>query len=247
MTFLIYYFWVGPHILLAGVIWSVFRRGMHRLFPFFSIYIVYDLIAFFILFTLYAVLKVPTHQYRAAGVWSTGLGVPLKVGVLYELSKDLLRNSPRSVSRLGSWLRWSFAVVLLAAAAASATQAHADTEKLQNVFLSLELLWSVLFCGVVVVLFASTHRNYWGTYGAGIAFGFGVFAAVNLATSAFRAGLGRNGNLTISIIQMAGYHACVLIWLIYLWLPEQKPPLTGWGLQKANLEAWNEQLQKIVR
>src|SRR5581483_8355588 len=135
MNFLVYYFWIVPHLLLIAVIWYVFRRNTYRSFPFFSVYIVYDLGAFLVLFTLYAVLKVPRHEYRAAGVLSTGLTIPLKLGVLYEMAKDLLRDSLHSASRLTPLLRWSFAILILASAAASATQAHAGTEGLQNTFL----------------------------------------------------------------------------------------------------------------
>ncbi|HKW17652.1 MAG TPA: hypothetical protein VJO35_09110 [Terriglobales bacterium] len=247
MSFLVYYFWVAPHVLLAGVIWLSLRRRIPRSFPLFFANILYDLISFLVLFTLYIIVKVPTHQYRSMGVLYTGLSIPFRLGVLYEIGKDVLRNRPHSAARLRPLLRWSFALLLLAAAASAGTQAYAGAEKLQNVFLSMELLWSLFACGAVLVLFAVTQHRYWSSYGAGIAFGFGVFAAVNLASSAFRAKLGTGGNMTISTIQMAGYHACVLIWLIYLCLPERIQPTDRAGLNKAELESWNDELHKIMR
>lgn len=245
-AFLVYYFWITPHLLLAGVIFAIVWRGLQRRFPLFLSYLVFNLTEFLLLFTIYSFSKF-SPAYRATAVTCTGLGMPLRLGVIYELSKDLYANRPGLALRWRLLLRWVFAVLLLAGAAASATQFRVGVQKIENLFRGIEMLWSVLICGMVLALFAYTRREYWRSYPGGIALGFGIFAAVILGTSPFRKEFGSGGDLAISIIQMAAYHVCVLVWLVYLLLPERRNKSRGIGLQRTDLEAWNEELQKIVR
>ena len=245
MYFIEYYLWIAPNVLLVIIVVRMLASGKEQQFPLFLVWAILNFVRSVSLLIADLAFRLPVEKYKLAIVYSLGIVVVLRFGVVYELVKHRLASSRHP--NLQGFFKWIAALLVIAAAAASATQIRSGAEKAQNMFLSVELLWSFLMCGSVLALFALSRRQYWGTYGAGIALGFGIFAAVNLMTSAFRSEFGTKGNLAINIIQMAAYHVCVLVWLVYLWLPEQKPPLTGSGLQKADLEAWNEQLQKIVR
>jgi hypothetical protein len=245
MYFLEYYLWIAPNVLLVIVIIRMFVSKMGQQFPLFLVWAILNFIRSISLLIANLAFRLPVEKYRLAVAYSLGIIVILRFGVVYELVKHRLASSRHP--NLQSFFKWIAALLIIAGAAASATQIRSGAEKAQNMFLSVELLWSFLMCGSVLALFVFSRRQYWSTYGAGIALGFGIFAAVNLTTSGFRSEFGDKGNLAINLIQMAAYHVCVLVWLIYLWLPEQKSPLSEAGLQKADLEAWNEQLQKIVR
>ncbi len=51
----------------------------------------------------------------------------------------------------------------------------------------------------------------------------------------------------IDLIQMAAYHVCVLIWVAYVLVAERSPVISGRGLQKEEIELWNQEVQRMVR
>jgi hypothetical protein len=77
--------------------------------------------------------------------------------------------------------------------------------------------------------------------------GFGVFASVELATAALRVEYGKSGDIVIDLISMAAYQVCVLVWLVYFFLPERLPALTGTGLQTSELESWDQELERLAQ
>src|SRR5947209_7497481 len=232
MHFLTYYFWIGSSVLLLTVIILMVLRRAHRHYPAFFTYCIFEVIRCVVLLLMYLVFKVSVHGYEIAVASTLAISTGLKFAVLYQIGESLLTSRARRAATLRPLLRWAVAVLLLAAVAASATQIRSGVQNVQNVFLSLELLWSVIICGMVLALFAVGPREFWESYGTGIAVGFGIFAAVNLATSAFRADTGAGGNNTVNVIQMGAYHVCVAVWLIYLLRPNRRSPPGGAGLQK---------------
>jgi hypothetical protein len=112
-----------------------------------------------------------------------------------------------------------------------------------------DLSSSVILTGLLLVLFLFSRvlQISWRNPVVGVALGFGVFAAAEVATSAFHPVTGGNASIIVDLLQMAAYHVCVLAWITYLFLPEKAPVFIGRGLQEQDIELWNQELQKMVQ
>src|SRR4029077_3814432 len=98
-----HYLWLAPHILQLGLAAWLVRRGLHKLFPIFVTYLLYEAIEEF---TLYAMDVLPSVTWQT--FWRTfcvGLIVEslLKFALLGELFSHLVRAWP-AVSKLGNRL-----------------------------------------------------------------------------------------------------------------------------------------------
>ena len=120
---------------------------------------------------------------------------------------------------------------------------------MEGIFRVLDFSSNVVQSGLLVVLFLFSRVLHvsWRSCAAGIILGFGFFSSVELATSALRPEFADSGNIAIDLIQMAAYHVCVLVWLIYLFLPERSLRFIGSGLEKSDIEFWDQELQRMVR
>lgn len=248
MLFLRYYLWIAPHLLLALILWLFLRRGLQRqLFSFF-LYVALELIVFLVSVAFRLTSPFPINAYRwIVSVFGNGLLSLTVLWVIYELW-DKLVFSRSSLARVGRLLlSGSLAVLLLAAAAVSGTFSNIDLQRVGRIFEILDFSSSLIQAGLLVILFlfSRTLRISWRSWMVGIALGFGISACVDLSSAAWRAELGKRALIPVDIAQMGAFHLCVIVWLVYLLLPE-RPKFTGSGLQREDLEAWNEQLQKIV-
>ncbi len=248
MLFLRYYFWIGPHILLGIVLGGLIRRNLYKQVPIFCGYAIFELVRFLLLLTINLSPSFSAIQYHWVLLLGLGVSTSLQFGVAYELAQILLVHFALA-SVLRYLLRWTAAGLLLTAAIASAMLFSSGATSLDTVFRTLDFSSNVILSGLLafLLMFSRAFHISWRSFSSGIALGFGIFASVELATSALRAALGLRGNIAISIIQMAGYHACVLVWLIYLFLPERTPKFTRSGLEKSEIEFWDQELQRMVR
>jgi hypothetical protein len=84
---------------------------------------------------------------------------------------------------------------------------------------------------------------------AGIALGFGIAAAGELAGTGVLSAIGRSksGYIAADIVRMSAFHVCALIWLIYVLLPERRPPDRAPALSVTDLENRAEELQRMVQ
>jgi hypothetical protein len=61
-----------------------------------------------------------------------------------------------------------------------------------------------------------------------------------------RAAFGSAAFHAVDIIQFIAYNVTVLVWLIYLFLPDRKLRFAVNVVQLADMEAWNEELENMV-
>jgi hypothetical protein len=107
-------------------------------------------------------------------------------------------------------------------------------------FEELGLLISLLF-------FSRALQISWQSLPAGIALGLGISASAELSGAALLSVLGRAGYIPVDFIRMGAFHLCVVIWLVYIFLPSRSPSFTGHRPDRTDLEAWDQYLQKMVR
>jgi hypothetical protein len=107
---------------------------------------------------------------------------------------------------------------------------------------------NLIEAGMVLALFifARALRIPWHSWVAGVALGFGVSASINLASAALRAEWGVRAFIAVDLTQMASFHVCVVIWLVYLFLADRTPPFPDGELKISDLELWDQELQRMI-
>jgi hypothetical protein len=249
MLFLRYYFWIAPHVLLGVVLFVFLRRGLQKHFPLFFSYVLFEVFQFLVGF---AIAQLPTHPlalYTRIHIYALIVGTLLKFGVIYEISRTLFARGSVLSGTVLSLMQWISGILLLTTTFAAATLTGAQLQSLRNVFITLELSTNVIFGGLLLLifLFARLFHISWRSHVAGFALGFGVFAALEIATTALREASADSGNIIIDLVQMAAYHISTVIWLSYLlWIPKPVKP-AGIVPQKPELELWDQELQRMRR
>ena len=248
MLFLRYYLWIVPHVILGVLLFSLLRLRLQRRLPFFLSYVVFEIAQFLSLLILNVLPAFSRAQYSRVFVFGLILSTFLKVGVMYELGRDLLVSRPVQLGASLPLMRWIAAPILLIGASASAFLSAARLEKVEGLFHFLQLSVSVMLTVLIIVLFLFTKflRVSWRSQSAGIALGFGIYAAVEVATAAMRVNFPDQGNIVIDLLQMIAYHAAAVIWLVYVALLRPVPNFSGCGLQTSELQMWDQDLQRMV-
>jgi hypothetical protein len=108
---------------------------------------------------------------------------------------------------------------------------------------------NLIEAGLVLALFvfARALRVSWHSWVAGVALGFGVSASIDLVGAAARAEWGEPAFGAADLTQMAGFHLCVLVWLVSVFLAERTSRFPDEKLKISNLELWDQELQRMVQ
>jgi len=249
MLFLRYYFWIAPHLFLGVLVAGFLRRGLQRQLPIFFAYTVFTLIQFLTLFTVSLFATSSLNSYRWVLVCGMGVDSFFEFAVIYELTSELLLSRSSLAGPLRTVLRWVAALLLLAVAVASGALSQISVERVMNVLQAVDFSSSVIRCGLLIVLFLFTRalQISWRSHTAGIALGFGILASIELTGTGLRGAFGSSGYIAVDLLRMSGFHVCVVIWLVYLFLPDRIPAFTGRGLPEADLALWDQELRRMVQ
>ena len=210
-----YVLWfVGP-LMQLGVLAAMYRRGLHREYPYFFNYTVIQVLSEPILFVV--------HRHSDAmyywGYWvSVALSALISFAVLQEIFHDAFRpyEALRDLSVI--LFRWSALVVLLigvmwAITAAPSSRVDTITDGIVLVQRSVRLMQ----CGLV--FFLLLFSEYLGISRRhvlfGIALGFGIFASVSMLVAV---AMSHGTFVHVSVLRRinnAAYDFSALIWLGY--------------------------------
>jgi hypothetical protein len=249
MLFASYYLWIAPHILLGVVLICLLRRGLHRQLPIFLSYVVFELVQFIVLFTISLHSPFRADIYRWTLVVGEGVSSILELGVIYELANELLFSRFTPGSALRRALQVILALLTFGAAIGSGAFSGITVQRVVNIFEVLNFSSNLIETGMVLTLFifARAMRISWHSWVAGIALGFGVSASIDLVSAALRAEWGRRAFIAVDITQMAAFHICVVIWLVYLFAADRTPAFPDEKLKISDLELWDQELQRMVQ
>ena len=246
-----HYLWLGPHVLQVGLAVWLIRRGLHRSFPIFTIYLLYEAINNFTVYALDILPSVTVETFWRAcciGLFVEGL---LKFAVVGELFSCLVRSWP-AVAKVGNHLISGIGVVLVLLATLAA--AYAPIESSQYPIASrahiLEQTLYIIQCGLILFLFlfAAYFHLHWSQRPFGILLGFGLVSSEHLGTWAVMAnGLLAEKRYLLDFLNMATYQVCVLIWSYYLLTPERKITMSAVPLPENNLAVWNRELERLLQ
>jgi len=247
-SFLWHYLWIAPYALQIVIAVVMVRRGLHREFPVFFIYTVFEPLQGAVLFILDHIESVKAIQYQYA-YWPTlVLNAGLRFALLYEISAHVFHNYPAIEELARILYRWLAGFLILIAVGISAYTRTSDSHwfltgsHVLNQGVDLVQIGLLLFIFVFSIYFKLSWRNY--VYG--IALGLGLYSSVDLATSAIRAAIGpQPANYAFDFITMVTYHCCVVFWLVYMLAPEFSRRVVK-NLPADNLKEWNSELERLL-
>lgn len=196
-------------LVAAAVLW----RGLHRKFPIFFAYLIFQLVNFGVLF--------PIHQYGGYGLYFysywVGATVSLAIGfkVIHEIFLDVFRPY-HTLKDLGTVLfKWA-ALVMLFVALVVALSNPTSQSPIVVAVLTMQRCIRVIQCGLIMFLlvFSRYLAVSWKQHSFGIASGFGLFATAELAGNALFAG-GLISEPSAGLLATASYTCAILLWLGY--------------------------------
>ena len=237
-----YVFWFAAPLLQAGVLVCMFRRALHRDYPFFFNYTVLQVVSVPALAIVYLYsYKVYYYGYYV----NLGLSILLSFAVLHEIFRDAFRPY-EALRDLGAILfRWAGLVVFLVGVMWAVNAAYRpENGVVQDTFLLAERSLRLMQCGLVffLLLFSEylgiPHRSFL----FGISLGFGFFAAVNMLVVT---GVSHHGILkhaALSQINSAAYLVTVVIWLGYT-LAASPSPSKVTEMEEIRSKHWNSALR----
>jgi hypothetical protein len=248
-SFLWHYLWVAPCILLAVLALLMWKRGLHREFPAFFCYAVFEAAGGGIIYAIDLTPQLPGTVYWRSYFSFSVVEVFIKFLVIGEVFTHLLRHYP-SLARLAKVLISGLGVVLVFTATILAAYANPTAYPLISATRILGRSVSVVQCGLILFLFlfAAHFHLRWRSPVFGITLGFGIVASVYLAYWALLAGwlFGQKSYL-LDFLNMATYHICVLIWCYYLLVPQKSAATSAVVLPEHNLDIWNRELERLLQ
>ena len=243
-----HYLWIAPHVLQVIIAAVMIRRRLVREFPIFLAYTIFEFVQGGTLFILDHSARVSPYQYWEAYWLAQGVSIVLRFAIIYEIFSHLFRSYPALQELSQIMFRWATVVLVLAALAVAAYAPGDGAHLIISGVKIVDRTVGVVQSGLLVFLFlcASYFRLSWRSYVFGIAVGMGIFASVDLATSAIRAASDiADGSHAFNFLSMAAYHCCVVIWLLYMLAPESARCTVN-DVPDHNLEEWNTALQRLL-
>jgi len=212
-----YLLWCLTPVFMTAIAACMYRRRLHREYPYFFNYVVFQVVSFLIEFPL------RTREIYFYAYWTiTALSIVVSFAVLLEIFRDAFRpyEALRDLSMI--LFRWCALVVLLVAGMWAVTSWRGNQiDNLTNAIFLVDRSVRMMQCGLV--LFMLLFSEYLGIERRnvlfGIAVGFGFFAAVNMLVMTALTHHSFLSRSSLSRISAGGYLVSMLIWLAYTTLP----------------------------
>jgi hypothetical protein len=230
--------WFAHPTLQAALAAIMLRRKLHRTFPIFFAYVVFQIVAFSLTFPLRAerFYEIFFYSYWA----TTAVSVVLGFKVIHEVFMDVFRPY-HTLSDLGSVLfKWAGLVMLMVAAVMAASVRSGGQDPLVSGILTLQRSVRVVQCGLVLFLlvFSRYLGINWRQKSFGIALGFGTIASVELSIVV----LGVDRQILSSFVNMVAFNITILTWLGYMLA---KSPARDHSSYMLRPQRWEESLNEI--
>lgn len=251
-SFLWNYLWVAPNVLLLVLGFVLWKKGLFRQIPTFTLFALVSPLANLAVYTADV-----APQLSALTFWRLELGCLIIEGifkfiVIGEAFARILKPYPSlgrvgriSVSGLGG------ALVLITTLVAALSPGDSPVKVISVFHLLAQTVFAVELGLIVFVLaFAAYFGLFWDRSTFGILLGFGTAACVYLACWAIsvNTSLTPQGRTLLDFIDMATYHSCVLLWFYYFLVPKKVLAIEAAPrLPENNLELWNRELERLLQ
>jgi hypothetical protein len=205
--------WVIQPVFQAMIAVIAFRRKLHREFPVFLTYALVQI-------ALFAV-QYPVHRWCSSSAYfytfwvGAAINVVLAFKIIHEIFLDIFRPY-HALRDLGTALfKWAALIMVLVSVVVISVSPGLD-DPLSGTIEVIQRCVRVVQCGLVLFLlaFCKNLGVSWRRQSFGIALGFGLFAGVELLTTALHSGLHIRGT-TMNLLDMAAYNVGMVLWMLY--------------------------------
>ncbi len=243
--FALYYLWIAPHALLVVVAVLMFTKGLHKNFPVFSLYALYETVEFFLLFAAHTVGHGLGGLYRYVFIVTAAGSTALRFGIIQEIFNNVFHDYPRLVGIATASMRWITGILVVAAVLLALYSSAAVSDNLLAGIMLLDRSVAVIQVGLLLFLFLFSRMFglSWRSYTFGIALGFGIFASTELAYWAVRlTDLTEHSKDLLDLLPTGSYHVSVLVWLGYLLTAEN--PVGAATYTVPEMDQWSGELER---
>jgi disulfide bond formation protein DsbB len=246
-----HYLWLAPNALLLIIAFLMWRSELRKAFPAFFAFALFSAVGEFALYAADVLPSVTAENFWRIEWASLLIEGSLKFVLVAEIFSRVF-GSYDSVARLGRILIRAAGTALVLAAALAA--AYAPRNMTFGIVSGAHLLSQTIYLivsGLLLSIFLLSA--YFGLRPSrpvfGMALGFAISSCVHLATWAVSANtrLPASGRVVLDFVDMATYHAVVLIWFYYLLVPSKVAASPAVPLPENNLEVWNRELERLVQ
>jgi hypothetical protein len=238
--------WAAQPVLEGAVVFSLWRRKLHKEFPVFTAYLLTQMATVIVLFPVYNFASDHFfYRYWFYLNWAASLiEFPLGFKVLHEIFMDVFRPFP-AMKDLGTVLfRWGALVMLLVGVVVAAS-AKADLPVIEQVVVAVQRCVRLSQIGLVLFLLSFTSHLglHWRHRSFGLALGFGFFAFAELIVYAlFFDGKGYILQTTATFVNILAFDVTILTWLTYCWM---KSPAVMMESARLKTKRWDRSLSEI--
>ena len=216
--------WISQPALLLPVAAVMFRRKMHKEFPFFFAFTVAQIVIFMVEFPVYNLAD--SHAYFVTFWVAMVLNLILDFKIIHEIFLDIFRPY-HALKDLGTVLfKWAALIMILVSLVLVSTTPLWN-DPISSTVLLMQRCMRVVQCGLVLFLLAfCSHLNVsWRRLSFGVALGFGIIAAGDLISYALFAG-GHISPSNVALTTMATYNLGAIVWLVYAVLNRRELAMT---------------------
>jgi hypothetical protein len=205
--------WVIQPVFQAMIAVVVFRRKLHREFPVFLTYALVQIAFFVVQYPVYRWCSSSAYFYT---FWvGAAINVVLAFKIIHEIFLDIFRPY-HALRDLGTALfKWAALIMVLVSVVVISLSPGVD-DPLSGTIEVIQRCIRVVQCGLVLFLlaFCKNLGVSWKRQSFGIALGFGLFAGVELLTTALHSGLHIRGT-TMNLLDMVAYNFGMVLWMLY--------------------------------
>ncbi len=246
-SFLWFYFWVAPHVLLLVVAFLMFRKGRHKEFPIFFSYLLFEFLQFAVLFTMYF-LKTPSSIYSKTDLFGRAGSIALHFGIIQEMFHSPVLQAAHLRKAAAGVLKWvTVFLILLSAVFIGSIYYSTLGFRILPDYVSIEA-FNTAQCGLLVLVFL-WHR-FLGIRMSpivfGIAIGMGLVAGLEPLLHLMKEFVPTRSSRMVDFVQFASFHGAVLIWLFFSGSREKGDSGKGDALLLKTPE-WPSDLGRITR
>ena len=244
-----HYLWVAPSAVLAVLSFVMWKRGLHRKFPAFFCYVIFEALGGGVIYAIDVSRSLSATVYWWSYFFFLLVEILIKFAVIGEVFTHLLRHYP-PLGNLARFLVSAVGTLLVFTATVLGAYANPSLSLLVSATRIMGRSVSVVQCGLILFLFvfAAHFHLKWERAVFGVTLGFGIIASFNLAYWALMAGwfLGDH-SFFLDFLSMAIFHICALLWCYYLLVPQKVAITSAVSLPENNLAIWNRELERILQ
>jgi hypothetical protein len=241
---LVRFFILAPILPAAATLYVLFRKNLQKDSPWFIAYMVVVVLSAPVLFLVYQHGSQWNYFYT-----STGYDV-ISIFIAFMVIFDVFRNAIAeydAIRRTGTIFIAIVGIALLALALGAGflpTNAYPEIKSI----LTMERSVRIVQVGLILAIFgfSSFLGLSWRHHVFGIALGFGLYAAANLAAVAFVSEKGSTFAYKTYLIDQSAFTCVVLLWTIYAFQAHQRRLANIPDSSRRDLQRWNDALSQLL-